>query len=138
MMKSPKFLLGTAVLVFANFAGAQTLSVPAVGAGINSNGGVNAPVAVTPMSPATPAVGVGASGAVSVAPAADPYVQKRAEDAAAKSDYKMKKDMAKEEYKEDKAQAKSDMKAEKRSASRERKARLAADAKIQKKDDTIN
>lgn len=138
MMKLPQVLLGSAVLVFANFAGAQTLSVPAVGAGVNATAGVSAPVAVTPMSPATPAVGVGASGAVSVAPPADPYVQKREEDAAAKSDYKMKKDLAKEEYKEGKAQAKSDLKAEKRDSARERKASIAADKKAGVKENIIN
>ncbi len=138
MMKLPQVLLGSAALVFATFAGAQTLSVPAVGAGVNSNGGISAPVAVTPMSPATPAVGVGASGTVSVAPPADPYVQKRVEDAAAKSDYKMKKDLAKEQYKSDRAQAKSDLKAEKRDSSRERKASIAADAKAGVKENIGN
>lgn len=126
MMKSPQILFGSAILVVASFAGAQSLSV---GAGVNSNGGATAPVAVTPMSPAIPAIGVSANGAVSVAPPADPYVQKREQDAAARNDAKMKKDMAKEQYKETKALAESDLKAEKRASALERKARLAADIK---------
>ncbi|MDY7573138.1 hypothetical protein [Actimicrobium sp. CCI2.3] len=126
MMKSTQVLFGSAILVVASFAGAQSLSV---GAGVNSNAGTTAPVAVTPMSPAKPVVGAGVSGAVSVAPPADPYVQKREEDAAAKDDAKMKKDLAKEQYNDSKALAESDLQAEKRASARERKARLAADIK---------
>ncbi|MEB0137376.1 hypothetical protein QN362_18765 [Actimicrobium sp. CCC2.4] len=135
MMKSTQVLFGSAILVVASFAGAQSLSV---GAGLNSNAGTSAPVAVTPMSPANIVVGAGANGAVSVAPPADPYVQKREEDAAARNDAKMKKDMAKEQYKDSKALAESDLKAEKRASARERKARLAADIKAGAKADIGN
>ncbi|MEC5215968.1 hypothetical protein RCH09_000905 [Actimicrobium sp. GrIS 1.19] len=136
MMKLPKLLLGSAVLVFANFAVAQTAGISTstsatgatpAGATIQGGGTVTAPGnSVIPMSPASGSVGAGASGSTS----ADPIVQKRQADAAANAEYKARKSTAKDEYKEDKAQAKSDLKAEKRESSQARKSGMAADKKM--------
>ena len=141
MMKLPKLLLGSAILVCANFAVAQsatsttTTEVP--------SGAVAPGTATTPLNqvaPAVPGAAVDASGSAAVTatpgqPSADPYVQKREADGAAKSDYKMRKNMAKDEYKEEKAHAKSDLKAEKRQSARERRSGIDADKKTSQPND---
>ncbi len=73
------------------------------------------------------ASGASATGATAASTSADPYVQKREADAAAKKEYKAKKKAAKAEYKHEKASAKSDMKMEKRETTAERNAAIAAD-----------
>lgn len=160
MMKLPQLMLGSAVLVLANFASAQTAATSTtVTADVpvgTVSAGANTVLPTTPMAPATTSqggtmsgdAGVAAgttagsmpattAGGTVVAPSTDPYVQKREVDAAAKADYRDKKSVAKEEYKEEKAQAKSTMKAERRQAARDRKAALAT-VKKPAMPDTIN
>ena len=73
------------------------------------------------------ASGTSATGATAASTSADPYVQKREADAAAKKEYKAKKKAAKAEYKHEKAAAKSNMKMEKRETTAERNSAIAAD-----------
>lgn len=95
-------LAGTAVMVFANLAVAQTAG-PA-----------------TPATPASPA----ASSAPATQAASDPFVQKRIEDKAARDEYKQRKKIAKQQYRQNKAAAKAELKAEKKESAAERKVRV--------------
>lgn len=55
MIKLSSVLLGSAALLFANFAGAQGLSLPSAGVGMNAGAGIS----VMPMRPSAPTARVG-------------------------------------------------------------------------------
>ncbi|MBC7575706.1 MAG: hypothetical protein H7244_15395 [Herminiimonas sp.] len=78
---------------------------------------------------ATPA-GATAAGATAASTSADPYVQKREEDAVAKKEYKAKKKLAKAEYKHEKSAAKSDMKMKRNETKDERDTAIKGDASV--------
>jgi len=100
-------LAGTAVMVFANLATAQTTDK-----------------AATPATPASPSAPAAASSNPATQGSNDPFVQKRIADKAAKDEYKQRKKAAKRQYKENKAAAKSELKAEKKESAAERNAKV--------------
>ncbi|MES2831596.1 MAG: hypothetical protein V4695_06360 [Pseudomonadota bacterium] len=119
----------TKLLIASLFVAASSAVLAQGGTPGNVAPGVIAPV---------PAPGSINTGAPASSTSADPFVQKREADAAAKKEYKEKRSAtkaeykanqaaAKSEYKTEKAEAKSDMKMEKREASTERSSAIAAD-----------
>lgn len=110
MTQLAKFLIASTFLASAGFASAQT-ATPAAPMAAPMTAPMTAPMAA-PASPST---------------SADPYVQKRDADAAAKKEYKAKKKAAKAEYKKEQSEAKSDLKTEKKESTAERKSTLNAE-----------
>lgn len=119
MIKLRTVLAGSAAILFANMANAQTM-------GATSDTGASSSMsAEMPMSS-----GASATADMSATTTTDqsrmqfyndPFVQKRAADKAAKAEYKMRKHDAKREYKDEKAQAKADLREAKKEAREERK-----------------
>jgi hypothetical protein len=109
MIKLHTVVAGTAIAVFAQFAGAQTNAAP-----------MAAPAA-SDMHASDPAY----TDQSRLNQTKDPYVKKRIASKQAKKQYKAEKKAAKHEYKEDKAAAKKEMRAANKDARETRKEELA-------------
>ena len=136
-----KLLIGSALIVSANLAGAQatnTATMPGSppgpvnsttmpAAGMPAMGAPTADMPATTSGTSATAPGSATTGTSATSP--DPFVQKRNTDKAAKTDYREKKAASKAEYKEEKRAAKSELKAEKRDAKQERNMQLSTQPK---------